>query len=269
MSKTTAVVGAGLEEPRFGWSLVIALIVEAAVIGAVILARPAETLKKVAPTTVSVHMIEPAGPPKAIPLPPQPVQPPKPVALPPPPKPAQPPPEAPKQPPLPKPPPAEAVPRPKPPTEPRHKRRHVHRHVHHAPQHQPRRQRTVDKARAQPARPQRAPPAKQRAALPPTKQQVDNALSRYTGIMRGIILGNVHVPEALRSLGASGTALVRFEVAPDGSIQWVKVVKASSYRAATRAARTAVRVSHFPGFLSAMPRRPMVFEIRIHVAGAG
>lgn len=94
-------------------------------------------------------------------------------------------------------------------------------------------------------------------------------MSRYTGIMRGIILGNVHVPASLRALGASGAAVVRFEVAPDGSILWVKIIKGSSYPAATRAARAAVQRSGFPKFLAHMPDHPQIFQIRIHVSGGG
>ena len=238
---------AGPGESRFGRALLAALIIEVAAIVALMFTPPPPKPLVVKPVTMAVHLVKPVGPPKAIPLPPKPMHPPKPK----PPKPL---------PILPKP----------PPSLPNHPHIHMLRKPPPKPVH-----RIVHRAVVQPMPPQPEPPqqpslpAPQTTAPPPSPAQVQSAEARYVGIMRGIILSHLVVPAALRNLGASGVAMVAFKVTPNGQILWIRVIKQSAYQAANRAARTAVQDSHFPAFLAKMPHHAFIFEIPVHVSGAG
>lgn len=240
-------------------------------VGAMLIA-PTRKQQEIKPETVMIRMVE-VGPPKRIPLPPQPVRPPPPLPQPPPPQPQPPPPPKP-PPPLPHPPPPVPVPAPavipKPPPPvplpwphpPRHVRPKRHP-VHHVTR------RPVPHPPPPAAPPVEAPAAHRIAAPPPTPAEIHSALAHYAGIMRSVILGNLVVPDSLRNLGASGTATVEFRVAPDGRILWVKLLRGSDYAAVNRAASTAVKISHFPGFLAKMPQHPITFVIPVRVSGAG
>lgn len=240
-----------LQEPgetRFWYSLLAALLIEAGVIAALVFSPVTPPPRVVKAATMAIHMIQPIAPPKALPLPPKLIRPPPPP------------------PPVPVP----TLPKPPPPL-PDHPHIQILRPPPPKPVHRVN-PRVVHRAVVRPPPPQLAPvapPAPQITAPPPSPAQVQSAEARYVGIVRSIILGNLTVPAALRNLGASGIAMVEFKVAADGRIIWVRVIRRSAYRAADRAARAAVTGSRFPGFLPKMPAHPMVFEIPIHVSGAG
>ncbi|MHB1302333.1 MAG: TonB family protein [Acidiphilium sp.] len=238
---------AGPGESRFGWALLAALIIEVVAIVALMFAPSPPRPLVVKPVTMAVHLVKPVGPPKAIPLPPKPVQPPKP------------------KPPKPLP----VLPKPPPPL-PNHPHIHVLRKPPPKPVHRIVPRRIARPMPPQPAPPpQLAPPASQTTAPPPSLAQLKSAEARYVGIMRGVILSHLVVPAALRNLGVSGVAMVAFKVTPNGQILWIRVIKQSAYQAANRAARTAVQDSHFPAFLAEMPHHAIIFEIPVHVSGAG
>ncbi len=234
------------ETPRFGWWLLAALLIEAIALAGLMFAPHGKPAHRVRPATIAVHMLKPVGPPKAIPLPPKLVQPPP---VPPKPTPVlpKPPPPLPQHPHIP-------VPR-KPPPRP----------VHHVLRHVPVRQ--VAPPPVAPTPP--APPAPRVTAPPPSPAQVATALSKYTGMLRDEIISRIVVPNSLRALGARGVAMIEFDVTPGGRILWARVLKASDYQAATKAALAAVQDSHFPAFLAKMPQRNTVFQIPITVSGNG
>ena len=228
-----------LAEPghaRFGRFLLIALLIEALALASVLYApmpRPAQIIK---PPPIAVHLLKPA-PPK--PTPPKPVPPP--------------------------PAPAPALPKPPPPL----------------PHHPPQPRKPIPKRPVHPiARPITRPtipspavpttPAPPIAAPipPPSPALIQSAEARYVGTIKGIVLGNLVVPAALRNLGASGVATIAFTVDPSGQILAAKVLRASDYAAANRAALAAVRDSRFPAFFANMPHHPIIFELNINVSGA-
>ncbi len=246
-----------LAENRFGWALAAALVIEGTIIAVLLLNRP-RPLPVVHPVVMRMHLVKVQGPPKALPLPPKPVPPPPkpPPLLPPPPQPA-PPPQA--VPALPTPPP----PLPHHPTVPMPKRRPPPHPLPHwvskpaPPQPAP--------APAPPV--QRLPPAPTMSAPPPTPSQVNSAMARYAGMVHAIIEGRVRVPQMLENLGASGTALIDFKLAPDGRVIWARVVKRSSYGTVNQAALAAVQGAQFPAFIAKLPRHDIVFQIPVLVSG--
>ena len=238
---------AGPGESRFGWALLAALIIEVVAIVALMFTPPPPKPLVVKPVTIAVYLVKPVGPPKAIPLPPKPMHPPKP------------------NPPKPLP----ALPKPPPPL-PNHPHIHVPRKPPPKPAHHIVPRRVVHPIPSQPAA-SRQPvlPAPQTTVPPPSPAQRQSAEARYAGIMRGIILSHLVVPSALRNLGVSGVAMIAFKVTSTGQVLWIRVIRRSGYQAANRAASEAVRDSHFPAFLTKMPHHAIIFEIPVHVSGAG
>ncbi|GAA5265176.1 periplasmic protein TonB [Acidiphilium sp. MT5] len=228
-----------LAEPgssRFGRFIVAALVLEILALAALIYAPEPPPARVVKPATLAVHMVQPAPPkPKPAPLPP--------------------------------PPPVPALPKPPPPL-PHHP--HVapkplpKRVIHHPVIHRPPPPTPVPPTA--PTLP--APPTPVQSAPAPSPAVVQSVEARYVATIRGIILGNLVVPAAMRNLGASGVATVAFKVAPDGQILSAKVLRASDYAAANRAALAAVRDSRFPAFFAKMPKHPIIFEVNINVSGA-
>lgn len=236
----------GPGETRFGWALLSALAIEVLAIIALVWVPPLPKPHEIRPATMAIHLVQPAKPPKSPPLRPQPVQAPQPKP----------------------PPPLPVLPKPPPPV-PDHPHIQVPRHPPPRPARHVAMRPAVHPAPPQPTAPPVAAPPSSQIALPsPSPAQIQSAEARYVGIIRGVILGNLVVPDALRNLAASGRATVAFKVMPDGQIVWARVIAASDYRAANRAALAAVRDSHFPAFLARMPGHPIVFEIPINVSGA-
>ncbi len=229
-----------LAEPgsaRFGRFIVAALVLDILALAALIYAPEPPPARVVKPATLAVHMVQPA-PPKPNP---------KPAPLPPPPVPA-----------LPKPPPPlphhpHVAPKPPP-------KRVIHHPIIHRPPP------PVPEPPTAPTQP--APPAPVQSAPPPSPAVIQSVEARYVGTIKGIILGNLVVPTAMRNLGASGVATIAFKVAPNGQILSAKVLRASDYAAANRAALAAVRDSRFPAFFAKMPNHPIIFEVNINVSGA-
>ncbi|HQT88497.1 MAG TPA: TonB family protein [Acidiphilium sp.] len=229
---------AGPGESRFGRFLLAAFVLEILALVALVYAPEPPPARVVKPAMVAVHMVHPT-PPK-----------PKPTPLPPPP-----------------PPPVPALPKPPPP---------LPHHPHVAPKPPPKRvihppiiRRPPPPTPAPPNTPTApAPPAPVVSAPPPSPAVVQSVEARYVGTIKGIILGNLVVPTAMRNLGASGVATVAFKVAPNGQILSARVLRASDYAAANRAALAAVRDSRFPPFFARMPNHPIIFELNINVSGA-
>ncbi|MBU2753139.1 TonB family protein [Acidithiobacillus sp. CV18-2] len=105
---------------------------------------------------------------------------------------------------------------------------------------------------------------------PPPMSAAEKAdlMGQYVAELRPIIQNQLHVPAELRAMGLSGTATVEFEVSPSGQVLWAKVIKPSPLGPVNRAAVAAVKSGNFPAFLQKMPKQNTVFEIPIEV-GAG
>jgi len=221
------------EPDRFGRAFLAAVVLEAVLIIAVLyLPRPPDT---VAPATVQLRVLAPAPAPVAKPPPPKP---PPPVAKPLP---------APITPPMP-------VPTPPAPHHPVEHR--IIHHFVHAPPPPP-----------QPPPPTPEPPAPVTAAPPVSQLAEQTAMSRYTGEVRAIILGNLEVPQQLIDAGLEGDCVLEFTLAPDGSILSAAILTPSGLASVNDAALNALRASHLPEFLPGMPSAAHDFTLPVHVSG--
>jgi protein TonB len=234
---------------RFGRAFVAALVLEGAVLAAVLLTP--KPPPPVPPATVQLQIIAPAPVPVAKPPPPKPPPPlPKPPPIPVPPKPAVPPPPV--VPPLPAPP----IPAPPPPPPNRPALRHVIRHVVHSPPPQP----------VTPPPPE-ATPAPVTAAPAPSPVAEQTALSRYIGEVRGIVLSNLTVPQQMIDMQLDGDCVLQFTLAPNGSLLSVSVITPSGFHAVNQAALDALRSSRLPAFPAAMGQNSHTFTLPVHVSG--
>ncbi len=221
----------------FGRALLLAAGIELIALAALFLAPKPEPV--VAPSVVQLQVLAPA---------------PVPVAKPPPPKPPPPMPKPTPAPPLPMTPP---LPIPPPPAPSHHvATRHIIRHVVHSPPPPP-----------QPIPPVPEPPAPVTAAPPISPIAQESAMSRYTGMVRAIVLGNLVVPQQLIDSGLDGDCVLQFTLAPDGTILSVTVLTPSGLQTVNEAAVEALRSSRLPAFLPDMPPGPHIFTLPVHESG--
>jgi protein TonB len=225
-------------QDRFGRALLVAAVIEVVLLMAFMRApRPAMVVR---PSVVKLQMIQPAPVPKAPPAPPKP-----PLPKPPPPVPVTP---VPVTPPVPKPLPAVR----------RAPAAHSHpRPVVHTPPPPP---------MPTPVTPSPLPPAPVMQAPVPSPAVAATALARYTGMVRDIVLSHVVVPAQIEESGLSGTCVLEFVLAPDGTLQSVSVATSSGLHAVDQAALDAIRASGFPAFLPDMPGHALTFTLPVHVS---
>ncbi|HQT39768.1 MAG TPA: TonB family protein [Acidocella sp.] len=217
------------EPDRFGRALLVAFGIEVVLI--FMLASQSPPSAPVAPQVVKLQMLPPAPVEHAKPPPPQP-QPPTPQ------------PAVPMTPPVPVPPPL--------PPKPDHPVMHTKPHPLPPP----------PKVITAPL-----PPATVTEAPPPSPEAQQTALSRYTGMLRAIVLSHLEVPDDISSAGITSTCTLRFTVAPDGSILSVGIAGPSGLASVNQAALSALRGSRFPGFLTNMPNHPIEFILPVRVSG--
>jgi len=105
------------------------------------------------------------------------------------------------------------------------------------------------------------------AAPPISPIAQESAMSRYTGMVRAIVLGNLVVPQQLIDSGLDGDCVLQFTLAPDGTILSVTLLTPSGMQSVNDAALDALRSSRLPAFLPDMPAGPHVFTLPVHVAG--
>lgn len=142
-----------------------------------------------------------------------------------------------------------------PPPPPRpHAAHHVLQHVVHTPP-------------PMPVPPQPTPPAPQPAAPPPSPVAADTAMSRYTGLLRALVLQNLQVPQELIESGEAANCTLEFTLAPDGTLLSVQVLTSSGMSIADQAAMDALRASRLPAFLPGMPTGAHIFILPVHLAG--
>lgn len=226
---------------RFATALIAGVIVEMALIGALVWygeTHPAHPVPPPKKHVMAVQMVTLPPPPKVVP---------KPVVKPTPPKPMPPKPVIHHTPPPPPAPHPKMVVPPKPvPTPPAPP-------VKMAPPPKP----VLPPKLATPPAPPPPPPLS-------AAERVD-LMGQYVAELRPLIQNQLHVPAELRAMGLSGTATVEFEVSPSGQVLWAKVIKPSPLSAVNRAAVAAVKSGNFPAFLKKMPKQNTVFEIPIEV----
>jgi TonB family protein len=233
------------EPDKFGPALLFVAAIEIAAIFLFTFKLPEQTTP-VQPSVIKLQIIAPAPTPKA------PTPPPKPPPVPTPKTPTPPPlPKAVQPPPLPIPPPRQ----PNHPTVRSHPRPVIHS--------QPRPPAPATPPPPTPVLPQ-APVS---AAPPPTPEQQQSAIARYTGLVRSIVLSHLVVPQQMIDNGFEGTCTLHFTLAPDGTLESVSIETASGFEQANEAAITALRASHMPAFLSGMPKHAQDFTLPVTVSG--
>ncbi|WP_312263277.1 energy transducer TonB [Candidatus Igneacidithiobacillus taiwanensis] len=187
------------------------------------------------PKRIAIHMVQPPKP-KPLPPPPKPVVHPKPVPKP-----------------VPKP-----IPRPVPHPIP-------HPVVHHAPTPKPLMAKAPQPTApvVPPAPPVTPPPPPPPAPSPALAQA---AIARYAALVRSQVQSQAHVPEAVRLMHLSGTAVISFELLPSGSLVWAKLAQSSGVGAIDRAALAAVKAGSYPPFTKNMPKKPTQFDVEVHLS---
>ncbi len=221
-------------EGNFGKALLVGAALEMALLAGLLWFSavpppPKPTAKKI----MAIHMVHPAPPkPKPIPVPP----PPKPVLQP-------------KPVPVPKP-----IPMPRP-------------VVHHAPTPKPLMAKTpLPTAPVLPPAPPVTPPAPPPPPPAPSMAARQAAMARYASMVRAQVQADAHVPEAVRLMHLSGTAVISFELQPSGFLVWARLAQSSGVGAINRAALESVRSGTYPPFTKNMPKRATIFNVEIHLS---
>lgn len=226
-------MGGNPQRGHFGRALMVGAMLEALLMGGILWVgsrtpppKPTVPEKKI----IAVHMVQPA-PPKPVPIPP----PPKPVVQPKP---------------TPKP-----IPRPTPVPQPV---------IHHTPAPKP----LLAKAPA-PTAPIYTPPAHTPPAPPPPAPSAavqQDAIASYAALLRTRVQADTRVPEAVRLMHTSGTAVISFRLTPSGQLLSARVAQSSGVDSIDRAALQAVQGGSYPPFTKNMPKHTMAFAVQVHLS---
>jgi periplasmic protein TonB len=109
-----------------------------------------------------------------------------------------------------------------------------------------------------------APPV---AEVPPAAAPAapTSGIPSYGEQMYEIIQANQNLPFALAQMGASGTAVIEIEVAPDGRVISARVYKSSGVPLIDATALDHARDAHLPPFNDEMPNQPHAFLVPIEI----
>ena len=112
---------------------------------------------------------------------------------------------------------------------------------------------------APPTPPPPPPPA-------PSPALAQAAIARYAALVRAQVQADAHVPEAVRLMHLSGTAVISFELMPSGQLVWARLAQSSGVGAIDRAALQAVKRGAYPAFTKDMPKKATVFDVEVHLS---
>jgi len=221
-------------EGHFGRALLVGAVLEVLLVGGLIWASgntppPKPMVKKI----IAIHMVQPAPPkPKPVPPPPKPVVHPKPVPKP-----------------IPHP-----IPQPKP-------------VVHHAPAPKPLMAKTpLPTAPVVPPSPPVTTPPPPPPPPAPSMAAREAAVDQYAGMVRARVQADAHVPEAVRLMHLSGTAVITFRLTPSGQLLWAKIAQSSGVGSIDRAALKSVEAGTYPPFTKNMPKHASNFNVEVHLS---
>ena len=219
---------------HFGRALLVGAVLEVVLVGGLILGSsntppPKPMVKKV----IAIHMMQPAPPkPKPVPPPPKPVVHPKPVPKP-----------------LPHP-----IPQPKP-------------VVQHVPAPKPLMAKTpLPTAPVVPPSPPVTTPPPPPPPPAPSMAAREAAIDQYAGMVRARVQADAHVPEAVRLMHLSGTAVITFRLTPSGQLLWAKIAQSSGVRPIDKAALKSVEEGAYPPFTKNMPKHASNFNVEVHLS---
>jgi protein TonB len=138
--------------------------------------------------------------------------------------------------------------------------------LHPVIRHTPPRERSpasVNKAPPPTSAPVRAAPPVVEAPSAPAAPT--GGIQSYAGQMYTIIEANQNVPFVLAQMGATGTAVIEIEVAPDGRVISARVYKSSGIPLIDATALDHARNAHLPPFNDEMPNQPHAFLVPIEI----
>jgi protein TonB len=92
------------------------------------------------------------------------------------------------------------------------------------------------------------------------------ALSRYAAMVRAEVQARARVPETVRLMHLSGTAVIAFELTPSGDLLWARLSRSSGVGAIDRAALETVRAGSYPPFTRNMAKHNTVFDVEVHLS---
>jgi protein TonB len=228
--------GPDKSEGYFGKALLVGAVLEIALLAGLLwISSAPPPPKPVVKKIIAIHMVHPAPPkPKPIPIPP----PPKPVV---------------QSKPVP-------VPRPKPIPQPRPV-------VHHTPAPKPLMAKTpLPTAPVVPPAPPVTPPAPPPPPPAPSMAARQAALARYAAMVRAQVQADAHVPEAVRLMHLSGTAVITFRLTPSGQLLWAKITQSSGVQPIDKAALQSVKEGNYPPFTKNMPKHATNFTVEVHLS---
>ncbi|WP_291520447.1 energy transducer TonB [Acidithiobacillus sp.] len=220
-----------LKKDYFGRALIIGAVLEALMIGGLIYSNWSQPVTiKPKPRIIAIHMVQPAPPkPKPTPPPPKPVVQPKPTPKP--------------------------VPKPTP------------RRVPHPVQHHPLPPKPLLAKTPAPRLPVYAPPVTPPAPPPtPSPAARQAAIDNYAAMLRARVQANARVPDSVRMMHVSGTAVISFRLTPSGHLLSAHVAQSSGIGAINRAALKAVEIASYPPFRKKMPKHDMTFNVQVHLS---
>jgi len=219
------------DKEHFGRALLVGAVLEALLVGGLIwVGSNTPPPKPVVKKIIAIHMVQPVPPkPKPVPPPPKPMVHPKPLPRP--------------------------VPLPKP-------------VVHHVPVPKPLIAKTpLPLAPVAPPRPPVVLPPPPPPPPAPSMAARQVALAEYAAMVRAQVQADAHVPEAIRLMHLSGTAVITFRLAPSGRLQWAKVSRSSGAGPIDRAALKSVEEGEYPPFSKDMPKHATNFTVEVHLSG--
>jgi protein TonB len=123
----------------------------------------------------------------------------------------------------------------------------------------------MSKAPPRPPAPVRAAPPMAEAPAAAAPAAPTSGIPSYGEQIYAIIEANQNVPFALAQMGASGTAVIEIEVAPDGRVISARVYKSSGVPLIDATALDHARDAHLPPFNDEMPNQPHVFLVPIAI----
>ena len=83
---------------------------------------------------------------------------------------------------------------------------------------------------------------------------------------RARVQANARVPDSVRMMYVSGTAVISFRLTPSGHLLSAHVTQSSGIGAINRAALKAVETASYPPFRKKMPKHDMTFNVHVHLS---
>lgn len=109
------------------------------------------------------------------------------------------------------------------------------------------------------------PPAPPPPPAPSPATQQD-AIASYAALLRARVQADTRVPEAVRLMHTSGTAVISFRLTPSGQLLSARVAQSSGVDPIDRAALQAVQGGSYPPFTKNMPTHAMAFAVQVHLS---